>query len=46
MPRPYSSAVIPAPLAEVWPQIRDFGAIHRWHPAIETCELTLSLIHI
>lgn len=40
MPRPYSSAVIPAPLAEVWPHIRDFGGIHRWHPAIEHGELT------
>lgn len=40
MPRPYSSAVIPAPLAEIWPHIRDFGGIHRWHPAIESCELT------
>ncbi|MEQ3554649.1 SRPBCC family protein [Pseudonocardia nematodicida] len=39
MPRPYSSAVIPAPLAEVWPHVRDFGGIHRWHPAIVTCEL-------
>ena len=39
MPRPYSSAVIPAPLAEVWPHVRDFGGIHRWHPAIETGEL-------
>jgi hypothetical protein len=40
MPRPYSSAVIPAPLAEVWPHVRDFGGIHRWHPAIEHAELT------
>ncbi|OLL71470.1 hypothetical protein Ae168Ps1_5973c [Pseudonocardia sp. Ae168_Ps1] len=40
MPRPYSSAVIPAPLAEVWPHVRDFGAIHRWHPAIDSAELT------
>ncbi|ANY05344.1 SRPBCC family protein [Pseudonocardia sp. HH130630-07] len=40
MPRPYSSAVVPAPLAEVWPYITDFGGIHRWHPAIRTCELT------
>lgn len=39
MPRPYSSAVVPAPLAEVWPQVRDFGAIHRWHPGISRCEL-------
>ncbi|BBG03375.1 MULTISPECIES: SRPBCC family protein [Pseudonocardia] len=40
MPRPYSSAVIPVPLAEVWPHVRDFGGIHRWHPAIDSCELT------
>ena len=39
MPRPYSSAVITAPLAEVWPHVRDFGGLHRWHPAIATCEL-------
>lgn len=39
MPRPYSSAVIPAPLAEVWPLIQDFGGLHRWHPAIEQGEL-------
>lgn len=39
MPRPYSSAVIPAPLAEVWPLVREFGGIHRWHPAIEHGEL-------
>ncbi|ALE84510.1 polyketide cyclase [Pseudonocardia sp. HH130629-09] len=39
MPRPYSSAVITAPLAEVWPHVRDFGGLHRWHAAIATCEL-------
>jgi len=39
VPRPYSSAVITAPLAEVWPHVRDFGGLHRWHPAIEGCEL-------
>lgn len=40
MPRPYSSAVVPAPLVEVWPHVRDFGGIHRWHPAISSGELT------
>lgn len=40
MPRPYSSTVVPAPLAEVWPHVRDFGGIHRWHPGITSCELT------
>ena len=39
MPRPYSSAVIPAPLEQVWPSIRDFAGIARWHPAIDNGEL-------
>ena len=40
MPRPYSSAVIPAPVDEVWPLVRDFGGIPRWHPAIARRALT------
>lgn len=39
MPRPYSSAVLPTPLEQVWPSIRDFGGLDRWHPAIEGSEL-------
>lgn len=39
MPRPYSSAVVPAPLEQVWPAIRDFAGIARWHPAIDNGEL-------
>ena len=34
MPRPHASAVISAPVEEVWPLVRDFAGLHRWHPAV------------
>src|SRR4051794_41967011 len=39
MPRPYASAVIPAPVEQVWEVARDFGALSVWHPAIEASSL-------
>ncbi len=33
MPRPYSSAVIPASADEVWGLVRDFNGLPGWHPA-------------
>lgn len=39
MPRPYASAVIPAPVEQVWDVARDFGALSGWHPAIEASSL-------
>lgn len=35
----YESAIIPAPISEVWPVIGDFGGIHNWHPAIANATL-------
>lgn len=34
MARTYRSAVIHAPVNEVWSRIRDFNALPQWHPAI------------
>lgn len=34
MPKVYVSAVIPAPIEDVWARIRDFNALPEWHPAI------------
>ena len=39
MPRPYASAVIPAPVEQVWEVARDFNGLPGWHPAIEGCSL-------
>lgn len=40
MPRPYSSAVVPAPADEVWAVVRVFDGLPDWHPAIAASELT------
>ncbi|MGH4026857.1 MAG: SRPBCC family protein [Pseudonocardiaceae bacterium] len=40
MPRPYSSAVVPASADEVWRLVRDFNGLPGWHPAIDNSELT------
>jgi hypothetical protein len=39
MPRPYASAVIPAPVTQVWNVVRDFNGLAGWHPAIEASSL-------
>ena len=39
MPRPYSSAVIPASADEVWGLVRDFNGLPGWHPAIAESSL-------
>lgn len=39
MPKAYASAVIPAPIDEVWTFVRDYANIADWHPTIETCEI-------
>lgn len=39
MPRPYASAVIPAPVQQVWEVARDFNGLSGWHPAIENSTL-------
>ena len=39
MPRPYASAVIPAPVEQVWALIRDYNGLDGWHPAIEASVL-------
>ncbi len=40
MPRPYSSAVVPAPADEVWAVLRVFNGLPDFHPAIAASELT------
>ena len=32
MPRPYASAVIPAPVDDVWTVVRDYNGLCQWHP--------------
>lgn len=39
MPRPYASAVIDAPVDQVWSFVRDFGNLDEWLPAVATCEI-------
>ena len=39
MPRPYASAVIPAPVEQVWEVARRLRRAARWHPAIEASSL-------
>lgn len=39
MPRPYASAVIAAPVEQVWSVVRDFNGLADWHPAIEASTL-------
>ena len=39
MPRPYASAVIPAPVEQVWALARDFNGLPGWHPGIEASSL-------
>lgn len=39
MPRPYSSAVVPAAVDEVWAVVREFNGLAGWHPAIATSSL-------
>lgn len=40
MPRPYASAIVPAPAADVWQLVRDFNGLPGWHPGIAASELT------
>jgi hypothetical protein len=36
----YNSCVIPAPIEDVWPVIREFAAFLVWHPSFDgTCEM-------
>ena len=39
MPEVFTSAVVAAPVGEVWALLRDFGAIGSWHPALPPCEI-------
>jgi uncharacterized protein YndB with AHSA1/START domain len=39
MPRPHASAVIPAPVDQVWALLRDYNGLAGWHPAVETSVL-------
>jgi hypothetical protein len=39
MARSYRSALIPAPAERVWPVVRDFDGLPRWHPAIASSEI-------
>ena len=39
MPRPYASAVIPAPVEQVWDLVRDYNGLNVWHPAVEASTL-------
>lgn len=39
MPMAYASAVLAAPLDEVWSYLRDFSNLAQWHPAISECEI-------
>jgi hypothetical protein len=34
MAQVFTSAIIPAPAADVWEKIRDFNALPRWHPVV------------
>ncbi|QHC36393.1 SRPBCC family protein [Komagataeibacter xylinus] len=34
-----ASAVLDAPIAAVWPFVRDFGAIGRWLPGVKSCQI-------
>ncbi len=40
MPRPYSSAVVPAPADQVWAVLAVFNGLPDFHPAIAASELT------
>jgi uncharacterized protein YndB with AHSA1/START domain len=39
MPRPHASAVIPAPVDQVWALLRDYDGLAGWHPAVEASAL-------
>lgn len=39
MPRPYASGVVAAPVDKVWTQIRAFGDLPAFLPAIARCEI-------
>ena len=39
MPQVLVSAVVGAPVAEVWALLRDFSAIGGWHPALPGCRI-------
>ena len=39
MPKIYKSAVIGAPIAKVWPLLRDFGGIHKIAPIAKSTEI-------
>jgi ribosome-associated toxin RatA of RatAB toxin-antitoxin module len=34
MSKVYCSAVVPAPVQEVWALVRDFGSFAQWHPMV------------
>lgn len=34
MSKVYCSAVVPAPVREVWALVRDFGSVAEWHPMV------------
>lgn len=34
MPKVYCSAVLPAPVEQVWPLVRDFDGMPAWHPGV------------
>jgi hypothetical protein len=40
MPRPYASAVVPAPADQVWAVLRVFDGLPDFHPGIAASELT------
>lgn len=39
MPRPYASALIPAPVEQVWGVVRAFDGLADWHPTFEASVL-------
>lgn len=39
MAKAYASAVVPAPVEQVWSTVRRFGGLPEWHPAIAGSEI-------
>ena len=39
MSKVMTSTVVDAPVAEVWPLLRDFAAIASWHPYLTECQI-------
>jgi len=39
MAEAFASTIIEAPVEAVWAEVRDFGALARWHPAIQSSDI-------